>query len=64
MPHDPLHEADEILDRLGKRIEAVIDAGGQGLVPTTVVDMTGEQPMVTRIGCGAVDGRIELAAAD
>ena len=61
---DPLHEADEILDRLGKRIEAVIDAGGQGLVPTTVVDMTGEQPMVTRIGCGAVDGRIELAAAD
>ncbi|MEI8303639.1 MAG: L-threonylcarbamoyladenylate synthase [Burkholderiales bacterium] len=60
---DPLHEADEILARLGRRIEAVIDAGGQGLVPTTVVDMTGEQPMVTRIGCGAVDGRIEMAPA-
>jgi tRNA A37 threonylcarbamoyladenosine synthetase subunit TsaC/SUA5/YrdC len=40
----------------------VLDAGGQPFSPTTVVDMTGDTPMVTRIGCGKVDGRIELSA--
>ena len=59
---DPLHEADEILERLARRIDAVLDAGGQPFSPTTVVDMTGDTPMVTRIGCGKVDGRIELSA--
>jgi tRNA threonylcarbamoyl adenosine modification protein (Sua5/YciO/YrdC/YwlC family) len=58
---DPLHEADEILSRLARRIDAVLDAGGQPFVPTTVVDMTGDTPLVTRLGCGRIDGRIELA---
>ncbi|MCX7271796.1 MAG: L-threonylcarbamoyladenylate synthase [Burkholderiales bacterium] len=60
---DPLHEADEILSRLARRIDAVLDAGGQPFVPTTVVDMTGDTPLVTRLGCGRIDGRIELAQA-
>lgn len=60
---DPLHEADEILSRLARRIDAVIDAGGQGYAPTTVVDLTGPEPLVTRIGCGSVDGRIDIAEA-
>jgi tRNA threonylcarbamoyl adenosine modification protein (Sua5/YciO/YrdC/YwlC family) len=59
---DPLHEADEILERLARRIDAVLDAGGQPFSPTTVVDMTGDTPMVTRMGCGKVDGRIEMSA--
>jgi tRNA threonylcarbamoyl adenosine modification protein (Sua5/YciO/YrdC/YwlC family) len=53
---EPLHEADEILERLAKRIDLVIDAGGQHFVPTTVVDLTGEEPLVTRLGRGDVEG--------
>lgn len=60
MPGDdePLHEADEIIDRLGKRLDAVIDAGGQGFVPTTVIDVTGATPIVERIGCGPIEGML------
>lgn len=50
----PLNDADEIRERLERRIEAVIDAGSCGIVPTTVVDLTGELPVVTRMGKGAV----------
>ncbi|MBN9426696.1 MAG: Sua5/YciO/YrdC/YwlC family protein, partial [Burkholderiales bacterium] len=53
---DPLHEADEIIERLAKRIDLVLDAGGQGYQPTTVIDLTGEQPEVVRVGCGSVEG--------
>lgn len=55
---DPLHEADEVLERIDRRIDLVIDGGGQGYVPTTVVDLTGDEPMVIRVGCGSIDGRI------
>ncbi len=58
---DPLHEADEILERLARRVDAVLDVGGQTFSPTTVVDLTGPSPVVTRLGCGKVDGRIALA---
>jgi len=58
---DPLHEPDDIAERLARRIDALIDAGGQPLEPTTVVDMTGDEPMVTRIGRGRVEGRIASA---
>jgi tRNA threonylcarbamoyl adenosine modification protein (Sua5/YciO/YrdC/YwlC family) len=61
---DPLHEPDEILSRLARRIDAVVDAGGQSLEPTTVVDLTGAKPLVTRLGSGPVDGRVELATED
>lgn len=56
----PLHEADEILQRLARRIDAVIDAGGQGFEPTTVVDLSGPEPLVTRIGCGPIDGKVKV----
>jgi tRNA threonylcarbamoyl adenosine modification protein (Sua5/YciO/YrdC/YwlC family) len=58
---DPLHDADEIVERLARRIDAVVDAGGQGYEPTTVVDLTGAEPVVTRIGCGPVEGRIAVS---
>jgi tRNA A37 threonylcarbamoyladenosine synthetase subunit TsaC/SUA5/YrdC len=41
-----------------------VDAGGQSLEPTTVVDLTGAKPLVTRLGSGPVDGRVELATED
>jgi tRNA threonylcarbamoyl adenosine modification protein (Sua5/YciO/YrdC/YwlC family) len=52
---DPLHEADEIIERVGKQLDAVIDAGGQGFEPTTMVDMTGPEPVVVRTGRGSVE---------
>ena len=58
---DPLHEADEILERLARRVDAVVDAGGQPFAATTVVDLTGDTPLVTRVGCGPIDGRVAVA---
>ena len=55
---DPLHEADDIMERIGKRLDAVLDAGGQGFEPTTVIDATGHTPIVERIGCGPIDGML------
>jgi tRNA threonylcarbamoyl adenosine modification protein (Sua5/YciO/YrdC/YwlC family) len=57
---DPLHDADEIVERLAGRVDLVLDAGGQPYDPTTVVDLTGDEPLVTRVGCGSVDGMIAL----
>jgi tRNA threonylcarbamoyl adenosine modification protein (Sua5/YciO/YrdC/YwlC family) len=54
----PLHEADEIVSRLARRVDLVLDVGGQGYDPTTVVDLTGDEPAITRIGCGPVDGML------
>jgi tRNA threonylcarbamoyl adenosine modification protein (Sua5/YciO/YrdC/YwlC family) len=59
---EPLHEPDDIVERLARRVDAVIDAGGQPLEPTTVVDMTGDAPLVTRVGRGSIAGRIAAAA--
>ncbi len=55
----PLHEADEILERIGKLIDAVIDAGGQGFEHTTVIDLTGDEPLVVRAGLGSLGATIE-----
>ena len=55
---EPLHEAGEIAERLARRIELVLDAGGQAFDPTTVVDMTGDEPVVTRVGKGSVEGMV------
>lgn len=53
---DPLQDPDEVMARLDKRIELVIDCGHQPLVPTTVIDMTGDEPSVQRVGAGNVVG--------
>lgn len=56
----PLHDADEIMDSLGKQLDGVIDAAGhgQGFEPTTVVDVTGPVPVVERQGCGPTEGMV------
>ncbi len=48
----PLNDPAEIRDRLQKQIELVIDGGSCSLEPTTVVDLTGDVPEVTRHGRG------------
>ena len=49
----PLNEPDEIRERLEHRIDLVIDAGPCGIEPTTVVDLTGDSPVITRVGKGS-----------
>ena len=49
----PLNDSDEIRERLERRVELVIDAGPCGIVPTTVVDLTGDAPVITRVGKGS-----------
>lgn len=48
----PLNEAWEIRERLEKQVDLVIDAGACDALPTTVIDLTGETPLLTRRGKG------------
>jgi tRNA threonylcarbamoyl adenosine modification protein (Sua5/YciO/YrdC/YwlC family) len=50
---EPLNDAAEIRNRLERRVDLIIDAGSCGVVPTTVVDMTEQVPVITRQGRGA-----------
>ncbi|OIQ88595.1 threonylcarbamoyl-AMP synthase [mine drainage metagenome] len=54
MPGDeePLNAAWEIRERLEHLVELVIDAGACEMQPTTVIDLTGESPVLTRLGRG------------
>lgn len=47
-----LSDPDEVIERLGKQIELVIDGGAGTLEPTTVVDLTGPSPELVREGRG------------
>ena len=49
----PLNDPHEIRERLERRVDLVIDAGPCGIVPTTVVDLTGDQPLIARVGKGS-----------
>ncbi|MGB1984500.1 MAG: L-threonylcarbamoyladenylate synthase [Porticoccaceae bacterium] len=54
MPEDeyPLTDPYDIRQTLGTQVDAIIDGGYCGLEPTTVVDMTGDQPEMRRQGMG------------
>ena len=49
-----LTDAGEIRDVLEKTVDLIVDGGNCGVVPTTVVDLTGEAPRVTRQGLGVL----------
>jgi tRNA threonylcarbamoyl adenosine modification protein (Sua5/YciO/YrdC/YwlC family) len=49
---DPMNDATDIRSQLEKQIELVIDGGSCSLLPTTVVDLTGEAPLIVRQGRG------------
>jgi len=51
----PLTDPNEIQEQLGQLIEAVIDGGNCGIMPTTVIDLVGDEPVVIRQGLGATD---------
>lgn len=50
----PLNDAEEIRSALVHQVDVVIDGGNCGLEPTTVVDMVGEIPEITRHGKGNI----------
>jgi tRNA threonylcarbamoyl adenosine modification protein (Sua5/YciO/YrdC/YwlC family) len=56
MPGDeqPMTDAREIQDRLFHMVDAVIDGGNCGLEPTSVIDLEGPVPVITRRGKGDV----------
>ena len=49
---DPLNDPELIRERLEHQVGAVIDAGACMLAPTTVVDMSGDEPALLRRGQG------------
>jgi tRNA threonylcarbamoyl adenosine modification protein (Sua5/YciO/YrdC/YwlC family) len=56
-PHVDAREIDDDFAGLG----LVLDGGAGGIVPTTVVDLTVQPPMVVREGAGAVDEFVDEA---
>lgn len=50
----PLNDAREIRNRLEHEVDLVLDSGSCGITPTTVVDLTGEVPVITRQGKGSI----------
>ena len=48
----PLTQGWEIKEELDHAVDAVIDSGDCGVEPTTVVDLSGDEPEITRVGAG------------
>jgi len=52
---EPYRQAQDIYADVGKRVDVVIDGGPCGVEVSTVVDLTGPQPQVVRVGTGELD---------
>jgi tRNA threonylcarbamoyl adenosine modification protein (Sua5/YciO/YrdC/YwlC family) len=49
---DPMTDGWAIKEELDHVVDAVLDSGDCGLTPTTVVDLSGDEPVVLRVGAG------------
>ena len=49
---DPLNDPEEIRERFQKLLAAVVDAGACPMAPTTVIDLTDDEPRLVRQGRG------------
>ncbi len=49
---EPMSQAWEIRERLEHQVDLVIDAGACDLLPTTVIDLSGDSPVLVRLGKG------------
>jgi tRNA threonylcarbamoyl adenosine modification protein (Sua5/YciO/YrdC/YwlC family) len=52
---EPLTDPDEIEQRLARQIDLMIEGEPGRHEPTTVIDMTGDEPMVARVGLGPIE---------
>jgi tRNA threonylcarbamoyl adenosine modification protein (Sua5/YciO/YrdC/YwlC family) len=50
----PLNDPEEIRERLEKQVDLVIDGGACACEPSTVIDLTGEEPVLVRAGRGSL----------
>ena len=48
----PLNDAHEISERFDRQLQAIIDAGACPMQPTTVIDLSGDEPVLIRQGRG------------
>ena len=51
---EPMNDAHEIRERFQKTLQAVVDAGACPMEPTTVIDFSGDEPVLVRQGRGAL----------
>ncbi|MFC5427689.1 L-threonylcarbamoyladenylate synthase [Paraburkholderia sp.] len=51
---EPLNEPEEIRERLEKQLDLVIDGGACPCEPSTVIDLTGREPVLVRAGRGSL----------
>jgi tRNA threonylcarbamoyl adenosine modification protein (Sua5/YciO/YrdC/YwlC family) len=49
---DILNDPEKILEELGDKVDLILDCGLLGLEPSTVIDLTGKEPVVLRQGKG------------
>ncbi|MEO6896797.1 MAG: L-threonylcarbamoyladenylate synthase [Caldimonas sp.] len=49
---EPMNDPLEIRARFEKQVQAIVDAGACPRQPTTVIDLTGDTPVVVRLGRG------------
>ena len=59
---EPLNEPQQIRARFEKQLQAIVDAGACPMQPTTVVDLSGDEPVLVRVGRGD-PAMLGLAAA-
>lgn len=50
----PLSDPQEIRARLERQLDLIIDSGSSGTQPSTVIDLTGDEPQVLRTGKGSL----------
>ncbi len=48
----PLNDPEEFRERLDHLVDLILDAGSCGVEPTTIVNLTGPEPVITRVGKG------------
>ena len=48
----PLNDPEEFRGRLEHQVDLILDAGSCGVEPTTIVNLTGPEPVITRVGKG------------
>ncbi|HZE91790.1 MAG TPA: L-threonylcarbamoyladenylate synthase [Rhizobacter sp.] len=49
---EPMNDPDEIRERLQGQVQALVQAGACPMQPTTVIDLTGDTPLLVRQGRG------------
>ncbi|WP_263261105.1 L-threonylcarbamoyladenylate synthase [Pseudomonas sp. RIT-PI-S] len=49
---EPLADPYEMRERLEHQVDLIIDGGPGGVAASTVVDLSGAEPQVVRVGCG------------